>query len=156
MPPLTTKPADDPSTAVAVRRILCSGFSAGYIDAVGFLEPGGIYIAAMTGNSVQLGISLAERAWPHVAMVVLTIGSFFIGGLLSSYFRRRQLIPGARSADRTLAPEGQQISHRRQWHEKYASEQQRVLFKDLWYHTGPAGGSRRSRQMPEALPATSQ
>ncbi len=94
MPPLTTKPADDPSTAVAVRRILCLGFSAGYIDAVGFLELGGIYIAAMTGNSVQLGISLAERAWPHVAMVVLTIGSFFVGGLLSSYFRRRRLNPG--------------------------------------------------------------
>lgn len=94
MPPITTKSADDPATAVAVRRILCLGLSAGYIDAVGFLELGGIYIAAMTGNSVQLGISLTRGAWPHVAMVALTIGSFFIGGLLSSYIRRRRLHPG--------------------------------------------------------------
>lgn len=91
---IRTRSTDDPTTAVAVRRILCLGFSAGYIDAVGFLELGGIYIAAMTGNSVSLGIGLAKGAWPHVAMVVLTIGSFFVGGLVSSYFRRRQLHPG--------------------------------------------------------------
>ncbi len=62
------------------------------------------------------------------------------------------IIPGARSADRTLAPEDQQISHMPQWHGKSASEYQRVLFKDLWYQNPSAQPSLRGSEPPTSTP----
>lgn len=76
------------SVAVPVRRILCLGLVAGYIDAIGFLDLGGIYVAAMTGNTVQFGITFAREQWAHFAVVAITLGSFFCGGLVSSIIRR--------------------------------------------------------------------
>lgn len=45
------------------------------------------------------------------------------------------MIPGARNADCIRVPEEQRISHIPQWHEKSASEFQRIIFNDLWYES---------------------
>jgi uncharacterized membrane protein YoaK (UPF0700 family) len=33
---------------------------AGYVDAIGFLHLGGLFVAFMSGNSTRMGVSLAE------------------------------------------------------------------------------------------------
>ena len=74
---------------IAVRRILSLALVAGHIAAVGFLDLGGLYIAPMTGNTVQLGIAAVRGQWPHVAILAATLGAFFCGGVVASYVRRR-------------------------------------------------------------------
>ena len=46
---------------IAVRRVLSLALVAGYIDALGFFDLNGIYTAAMTGNTVQLGIDFVRE-----------------------------------------------------------------------------------------------
>ncbi|WP_454632560.1 YoaK family protein [Bradyrhizobium cenepequi] len=77
------------SAAVAFRRVACLGLVAGLIDALGFIDLAGIYTGAMTGNTVQLGVTFVRQQWPHFVLVVVTLGSFFCGGLVSSVIRRR-------------------------------------------------------------------
>jgi uncharacterized membrane protein YoaK (UPF0700 family) len=74
---------------IPVRRVLSLGLVAGYVDALGFLDLNGIYTAAMTGNTVQLGIAFVREQWPHFAVVAATLGAFFCGALFSSFIRRR-------------------------------------------------------------------
>jgi uncharacterized membrane protein YoaK (UPF0700 family) len=87
------KAAPERAVAIAARRILSLGLVAGYIDALGFVDLHGIYTAAMTGNTVQLGLDLVRGEWAHFAVVGATLGAFFCGGLLSSFIRRRLTHP---------------------------------------------------------------
>jgi uncharacterized membrane protein YoaK (UPF0700 family) len=87
------KTSPPPGIGIPVRRVLSLGLVAGYIDALGFLDLKGIYIAAMTGNTVQLGIAFVREQWPHFAVVAATLGAFFCGGLFSSFIRRRLPYP---------------------------------------------------------------
>jgi uncharacterized membrane protein YoaK (UPF0700 family) len=73
---------------VPARRVLCLGLVAGYVDALGFLDLNGIYTAAMTGNTVQLGVTFAQAQWPHFLLVAGTLGAFFVGGVISSIIKR--------------------------------------------------------------------
>ncbi len=49
----------------------------------------------MTGNTVQLGITFVRQQWSHFALIALTLGSFFCGGLISSLIRKRIRRPPA-------------------------------------------------------------
>ncbi len=88
MSDVQTKAALPESIAVPFRRVLSLGLVAGYIDALGFIDLGGIYTAAMTGNTVQLGISFASEKWAHFTLVGATLAAFFGGALFSSFIRR--------------------------------------------------------------------
>jgi uncharacterized membrane protein YoaK (UPF0700 family) len=81
-------PLGSESAAVAFRRVACLGVVAGLVDALGFIDLAGIYTGAMTGNTVQLGVTLVRQEWPHFVLVAVTLGSFFCGGLVSSVIRR--------------------------------------------------------------------
>src|ERR1700722_20690051 len=52
---------------------------AGYVDAIGFLHLGGVYVAFMSGNSTRLGIHLAEGHWSNAAEALGVIALFVIG-----------------------------------------------------------------------------
>jgi uncharacterized membrane protein YoaK (UPF0700 family) len=52
---------------------------AGYVDAVGFLQLGGLFVSFMSGNSTRLGVSLAEGHWPNVTEAIGLIALFVIG-----------------------------------------------------------------------------
>jgi uncharacterized membrane protein YoaK (UPF0700 family) len=58
------------------------------VDAFGFVDLNGVYTAAMTGNTVLLGIALARQHWPAALFIAFTIGSFFCGCLIASLIRR--------------------------------------------------------------------
>ncbi|WP_459714167.1 YoaK family protein [Paraburkholderia sp. 2C] len=60
----------------------------GFVEVIGYKDAGGIYPAIMTGNTVQLGWSLAQGAWSRFSLLAFAIGSFFIGCMIASLIRR--------------------------------------------------------------------
>jgi uncharacterized membrane protein YoaK (UPF0700 family) len=61
---------------------------AGYVDAVGFLHLGGLFVSFMSGNSTRLGVSLAEGNWPNVKQASMLIGLFVTGAASGSLIVR--------------------------------------------------------------------
>ena len=37
---------------------------AGYVDGIGFIHLGGLFVSFMSGNSTRLGVMIAEMNWP--------------------------------------------------------------------------------------------
>jgi uncharacterized membrane protein YoaK (UPF0700 family) len=57
---------------------------AGYVDAVGFLHLGGLFVSFMSGNSTQMGVNLAEGQWLHAATSLGLIALFVTGAAVGS------------------------------------------------------------------------
>ena len=57
---------------------------AGYVDAIGFLHLGGLFVAFMSGNSTRMGVSLAEGHWQKAAEALGLIVLFVIGAAAGS------------------------------------------------------------------------
>lgn len=73
---------------VNVRRVVALTTVCGFVEVIGYKDAGGIYPAIMTGNTVQLGWSLAQQAWPRFALLAFAIGAFFVGCMIASLIRR--------------------------------------------------------------------
>ncbi len=67
---------------------------AGYVDGIGFLHLGGLFVSFMSGNSTRMGVSLAEADWLKAAEAFGLIALFVIGAAAGS------LIVLGRSANR--------------------------------------------------------
>jgi uncharacterized membrane protein YoaK (UPF0700 family) len=52
---------------------------AGYVDGIGFLQLGGLFVSFMSGNSTRLGVSLAEGHWEIAAQALGLIVLFVVG-----------------------------------------------------------------------------
>jgi uncharacterized membrane protein YoaK (UPF0700 family) len=52
---------------------------AGYVDGIGFLHLGGLFVSFMSGNSTRMGVSLAEAEWRQVAEALGLIVLFVVG-----------------------------------------------------------------------------
>ena len=52
---------------------------AGYVDAIGFLHLGGLFVSFISGNSTRLGVSLADGQWETAAGAFGLIVLFVIG-----------------------------------------------------------------------------
>jgi uncharacterized membrane protein YoaK (UPF0700 family) len=87
---------------IPARRVLSLALVAGYVDALGFFDLNEIYTAAMTGNTIQLGIAFVREQWAQLAVVGATLGAFFCGALFSSFIRRR--LPNAAWVLLIMAP----------------------------------------------------
>jgi uncharacterized membrane protein YoaK (UPF0700 family) len=57
---------------------------AGYVDAIGFLHLGGLFVSFMSGNSTRMGVSLAEGEWASAAESLGLIALFVIGAAAGS------------------------------------------------------------------------
>jgi len=57
---------------------------AGYVDAIGFLHLGGLFVSFMSGNSTRMGVSLAEGNWWSAAAALGLIALFVIGAAAGS------------------------------------------------------------------------
>jgi len=57
---------------------------AGYVDAIGFLQLGGLFVSFMSGNSTRMGVSLAEGQWAAAAESLGLIALFVIGAAAGS------------------------------------------------------------------------
>ena len=52
---------------------------AGYVDGIGYLQLGGLFVSFMSGNSTRMGVSLAEGQWLAAAEALGLIVLFVIG-----------------------------------------------------------------------------
>jgi uncharacterized membrane protein YoaK (UPF0700 family) len=52
---------------------------AGYVDAIGFLHLGGLFVSFMSGNSTRMGVSLAEGQWLSALQSLGLIALFVVG-----------------------------------------------------------------------------
>src|ERR1700687_6138944 len=52
---------------------------AGYVDAIGFLHLGGLFVSFMSGNSTRMGVSLAQAQWLSAAEALRLIALLVIG-----------------------------------------------------------------------------
>jgi uncharacterized membrane protein YoaK (UPF0700 family) len=57
---------------------------AGYVDAIGFLHLGGMFVSFMSGNSTRMGVSLAEGQWASALESLGLIALFVIGAAAGS------------------------------------------------------------------------
>jgi uncharacterized membrane protein YoaK (UPF0700 family) len=57
---------------------------AGYVDGIGFLHLGGLFVSFMSGNSTRIGVSLAEGRWSSAAEAVGLIALFVTGAAAGS------------------------------------------------------------------------
>src|SRR5262249_29152558 len=64
---------------------------AGYVDGIGYLHLGGLFVSFMSGNSTRLGVSLAAGEWHAAADAFMLIVLFVIGAAAGSLIvlRRR-------------------------------------------------------------------
>lgn len=57
---------------------------AGYVDGIGYLHLGGLFVSFMSGNSTRLGVSLAEAQWWQAAGAFGLIALFVAGAAAGS------------------------------------------------------------------------
>jgi uncharacterized membrane protein YoaK (UPF0700 family) len=57
---------------------------AGYVDGIGFLHLGGLFVSFMSGNSTRMGVSLAEAQWLSAAQALGLIALFVTGAAAGS------------------------------------------------------------------------
>jgi uncharacterized membrane protein YoaK (UPF0700 family) len=57
---------------------------AGYIDGIGFIHLGGLFVSFMSGNSTRLGVSVAEGSWLNAASALGLILLFVTGAAAGS------------------------------------------------------------------------
>jgi uncharacterized membrane protein YoaK (UPF0700 family) len=72
---------------------------AGYVDSLGFLQLGGVFVSFMSGNTTRLAANLAEGHWPAAATLAAILALFVLGSFLGA------LVAGgedARSRSRVL------------------------------------------------------
>jgi uncharacterized membrane protein YoaK (UPF0700 family) len=57
---------------------------AGYVDAIGYLHLGGLFVSFMSGNSTRMGVALAAGQWATAAESLGLIALFVIGAAAGS------------------------------------------------------------------------
>jgi uncharacterized membrane protein YoaK (UPF0700 family) len=57
---------------------------AGYVDGIGYLHLGGLFVSFMSGNSTRMGVSLAEGKWSNAAEALGLIALFVLGAAAGS------------------------------------------------------------------------
>jgi uncharacterized membrane protein YoaK (UPF0700 family) len=72
--------------AISQATALC--LAAGYVDALGYIQYGGVFAANMTGNTVLLAISAAAGDWQKAVPHALALGAFLSGALISETLTR--------------------------------------------------------------------
>src|SRR6202790_4354305 len=65
---------------------------AGYVDGIGFLQLGGLFVSFMSGNSTRMGVAIAHGHWQTAAEALGLIALFVIGAAAGSLIVLR---PGA-------------------------------------------------------------
>src|SRR5271170_1725681 len=57
---------------------------AGYVDGIGYLHLGGLFVSFMSGNSTRLGVALADAHWGHAFEALGLIALFVLGAAAGS------------------------------------------------------------------------
>lgn len=63
---------------------VCLSFLAGYVDALGFIELGGVFVSFMSGNSTRLGVSVAAGDMGLISSLAGVLFCFVAGVVAGS------------------------------------------------------------------------
>jgi len=79
------------------------GLVAGYVDAVGFIETGGLFVSFMSGNSTQAGVELWDVGLADALLPLALVAAFVVGVALGGAFgahgaRRGWIVAAAAAA----------------------------------------------------------
>ena len=85
---MNPSPAFSPFRGVSVRRVMALSAVAGIVEVIGYGDFSSIYPGIMTGNTVQLGLTLAKEQWARFGLIAFAVGLFFLGGIVSSLIKR--------------------------------------------------------------------
>lgn len=72
---------------ISARCVFILGLVAGYVDALSFVDLGGVFAGAMTGNTTHMGASLIDGNWRQGLLLTAVLGLFFLAAILSSLVR---------------------------------------------------------------------
>lgn len=72
------------------RLLLLLAAVAGYTDAISYVALGQVFAANMTGSTVLLGISLAQRDWSFAARAGVALGGFLVGVVIGAVLTGRR------------------------------------------------------------------
>lgn len=61
---------------------ICLASLAGFLDAVGFLSLGGLFVSFMSGNSTRLGVDTTIASSGHTAMLAMVLILLFVVGVM--------------------------------------------------------------------------
>ncbi|WP_409018694.1 YoaK family protein [Brevundimonas vesicularis] len=75
---------------------------AGYVDSLGFLQLGGLFVSFMSGNSTRLAVGISHGDWKTVGTAGLILVVFVVGAMLGGLLGRDQ---GQKARSRILAVE---------------------------------------------------
>lgn len=75
---------------------------AGYVDSLGFLHLGGVFVSFMSGNTTRMAVSLAEGRWGAALEVAAILILFVVGAMIGALIAGAQ---GPRSRSRVLTLE---------------------------------------------------
>lgn len=64
--------------------------TAGFVDAVRFIEVGGFFVSFMSGNSTRMAVALAEGNYGGAGIAAVVLVSFFLGAVAGSLVTRRR------------------------------------------------------------------
>lgn len=76
------------SLRLPLRRVITLAVIAGLVEVIGYMDVGGIYPGIMTGNTVQLGVTLGHAQWTRFGLIAIAVLCFFLGGIISSVLKR--------------------------------------------------------------------
>ena len=57
---------------------------AGYVDGIGYLQLGGLFVSFMSGNSTRMGVAIADAHWQTAAEALGLIALFVVGAAAGS------------------------------------------------------------------------
>jgi uncharacterized membrane protein YoaK (UPF0700 family) len=95
---------------------------AGYVDGIGFLHLGGLFVSFMSGNSTRLGVSLAQANWSNAAEALGLICLFVTGAACGS------LIVLGQGANRQTS--NRETSNHKAWNRQTLNRQTWVLLAE--------------------------
>lgn len=58
--------------------------TAGFVDAIGFIELGGYFVSFMSGNTTQGGAAMVTGHWGIVGLTLSLVALFFIGSVIGT------------------------------------------------------------------------
>ncbi len=81
--------------------VLLSGL-AGYVDSLGFLQLGGLFVSFMSGNSTRLAVSVSQGDWRTIGVAAVILILFVLGAAVGALVAAGE---GMRSRSRVLTLE---------------------------------------------------
>lgn len=77
--------------SISIRLAVLLAIVGGFLDSYTYIDRGGVFANAQTGNIVLLGVSLAEKSWLNSLIYIFPILAFILGVFVSNFIKNSSL-----------------------------------------------------------------